>query len=1108
MATIDYWVANLKEKCKSVLDTYSKENLDALKIWMSKIDNFASEFNLFDVLKKISKDNESSSIYFALKAVDLNFEAESLWKLSGSAYSESINTESAYYLMTKLKIGVLAKVQILKKFAGEKTEQLRNSIATEVGKFLDENHSISDDQLRVIYNYAHYSKNVNFLLQTINFYDLGDWRKRLRHYLINREGSIEEVFKACANTFSRAVLDNAKLEIDSREGNTIALEAFLNQEKKTREKSCQLFDITKSEKIDTCLACFTSGGISESSAKFVLQTNINLIEISHLEKFYEKDITDLEFRSLLIQSYSNFDKYLWIYEKLKDCKKNELSDVELVCLAKAAIRVKDFNLIFDLIHLVKIEREEIAILSAELINVGRWEDSEKVLSTTLKNFSQKDVKDILKIRNNLLDGPGLVVLFENTDVEWGLGFFKLANYLWNSTSNYPKVYQVLNRGIKLGSYECAQMLIDISQELELNEEIFQLAAGPWQAHKYKREYAKYLIKRDRLLEATELAEDAAQDDDQAAHLLIHVLGHNVNRWAEFLSNKNSVYTSEVYKDEFISFGLPMLQSSELETKHLHNLEEMESLGYSRKRVASGEEIIEKWICNEAFSSNDDESSWFQSACGVHREDLYEFENLGLIPKFNDPVWESQKQLFKQNSAALDIENHPQLLQAFKSRYLRKWQIEAYEKWIRHGRTGIIEAATGSGKSMIGVFAALEALDEGLAVVIVTPTRVLQQQWISQYFRELWVKRNSPLRTLGNKGARFERQSFGISPGTITFAVVDSLRSHSELFPRSDKGALIIADEVHNYSSKFSRTIFSENYSRRLGLTATLQPPPGRYGVLTNYFGGHPIFTYSFRSAVQDDVISNYNLLIIRVPLNQKNLSDYTIAYEQMINLKNQLVKLAEIPADTETFEKDILKLKSRNKFVPVIKAYEEAFEKSDQLLRESESKAEAVRLLTGYVKRKGNTIIFSDSNNNARNIIKIFENRGVSSKLVNAYVPQSDREIIFNQLRKGSVQAILSPRALDEGIDIAELSTGIFSGTSRRRLQIIQRMGRVLRKSEGKEIPLIIMIASSGTEEDPYMPSNSSLEKSPYGIVFDQALNVHIAEVSDEASINHILEVL
>jgi len=236
-----------------------------------------------------------------------------------------------------------------------------------------------------------------------------------------------------------------------------------------------------------------------------------------------------------------------------------------------------------------------------------------------------------------------------------------------------------------------------------------------------------------------------------------------------------------------------------------------------------------------------------------------------------------------------------------------------------------------------------------------------------------------------------------------------------------------------------------------------------------------------------------------------NKALYTAAYEEMIRQKELLVKVANIPSQPDLFQAELTKLRSRNKHTDIIEAYERAFNESDEYLKESASKAGAVRLIADYIKERGNTIVFSDSFDNARNVLRILESRGVHGKVVNKDVSQPERERIFQELRRKSVKVILSPKALDEGVDISELSTGVFSGTSRRRLQIIQRMGRVLRIAPGKEFPLIVMIAAEGTEEDPRMPNNANLAQSPFGVVYERAAKVGLAHITEEDQIKTLL---
>jgi hypothetical protein len=60
--------------------------------------------------------------------------------------------------------------------------------------------------------------------------------------------------------------------------------------------------------------------------------------------------------------------------------------------------------------------------------------------------------------------------------------------------------------------------------------------------------------------------------------------------------------------------------------------------------------------------------------------------------------------------------------------LRAWQVEALDAWAAHGRHGVVEAVTGTGKSRVGMEATREAIADGYSVVIAVPTIDLIRQW--------------------------------------------------------------------------------------------------------------------------------------------------------------------------------------------------------------------------------------------------------------------------------------------------------------------------------------------------------------------------------------------
>ena len=125
----------------------------------------------------------------------------------------------------------------------------------------------------------------------------------------------------------------------------------------------------------------------------------------------------------------------------------------------------------------------------------------------------------------------------------------------------------------------------------------------------------------------------------------------------------------------------------------------------------------------------------------------------------------------------------------------------------------------------------------------------------------------------------------------------------------------------------------------------------------------------------------------------------------------------------------------------------------------SESKIEALEeILWEY--REDRILIFTQHN---RLVYRI------SSRFLLPYITQStgkeERSLILEGFKKGEFRAIVSSKVLDEGIDVPEASLGVIvSGTGSSR-EFTQRLGRLLRKKEGKQQARLIELVSKATTE-------------------------------------------
>ena len=437
--------------------------------------------------------------------------------------------------------------------------------------------------------------------------------------------------------------------------------------------------------------------------------------------------------------------------------------------------------------------------------------------------------------------------------------------------------------------------------------------------------------------------------------------------------------------------------------------------------------------------------------------------------------------------------------------LREWQKEALAAWEKNSNIGVIEAVTGSGKSLVGILAAARALDKNMAVVIVVPKKVLQEQWIKE------LKKYFPQYGLvggigGEYGNTYNWRSMIPKAGRIVVAVVNTFASNPDLHPDSDVPTLLIADEVHNYSGETFRKVLNNDFNWRMGLTATLEPQDGRYWVFARYFGDLPIYTYGFKRALADRSVSRYSVMLIRVELDQNKLEEYQRWSGYAKYYRSHIIEKTGITFAFDKVHREISDLKEKRICLSEINSWEEAMNAADEILAESESKASAVSQVSSLIANRGNSIVFSDSVRLANLTQDVLAESGLKSAIIKAGVPDRQRTLYFSQLKQKQIQALISPRALDEGVNLENLTVGLFVGVRRRRLQLVQRLGRVLRYDENKAHPLVIIPVNRGTWEDPFVPGNELLENSPLGMIVENADQIHSLDVSDHEAIKSVLQ--
>ncbi len=121
------------------------------------------------------------------------------------------------------------------------------------------------------------------------------------------------------------------------------------------------------------------------------------------------------------------------------------------------------------------------------------------------------------------------------------------------------------------------------------------------------------------------------------------------------------------------------------------------------------------------------------------------------------------------------------------------------------------------------------------------------------------------------------------------------------------------------------------------------------------------------------------------------------------------------------------------------------------------------------------TLVFTDDNATVYRISQDFLLPAITHK-----TPVKERHDILSRFRSGDYPVIVTSRVLNEGVDVPEASIAIvLSGTGSTR-EYIQRLGRILRRGEGKLAVLYEVIAEDTSEEHTSRRRRQGREPVPY----------------------------
>ena len=416
--------------------------------------------------------------------------------------------------------------------------------------------------------------------------------------------------------------------------------------------------------------------------------------------------------------------------------------------------------------------------------------------------------------------------------------------------------------------------------------------------------------------------------------------------------------------------------------------------------------------------------------------------------------------------------------------LYAWQQECLTAWEDHHFRGIVHVATGAGKTVL----ALNAIDLYLSrfpdarVKIVLPTIPLARQWQTALLHHIKDPSLRPGFYGGGTRDRADRPIMIYIVNSARNTLADHIRRDFALGRR----VLLICDECHHYQSPQNRLIF--DFARSsfaaggqyacLGLSATPFDSPDS-AVLTDALGPE-IYRYDVRQASADGIVSPFIVSEVAVSFLPREKEAYQrLSLELALLIKKILNRWPELRGlSSGAFMKAIRKIAGSAGMDPENPAA--AFLLKTWERKEISVLADARLLcglaLIGQLPEKERIIIFCERISQAERMARAIRHRyGQICAVYHSKMSKDARTRNMEDFRNGTVRILVSCRCLDEGLDVPDATVGIVLSGAAVPRQRIQRLGRILRRAEGKmSASLYYLYVRESSEDAAYLPGLES----------------------------------
>lgn len=374
--------------------------------------------------------------------------------------------------------------------------------------------------------------------------------------------------------------------------------------------------------------------------------------------------------------------------------------------------------------------------------------------------------------------------------------------------------------------------------------------------------------------------------------------------------------------------------------------------------------------------------------------------------------------------------------------LRDYQVGALEAWVENGHHGILEMATGTGKTITALACAERVLGSSAPpkiVLVACPFQHLVDQWADQ-LRDLGV----PVICAHEASAKWRPElrdlalmlETGVEKAGVVVTTYATLTSDylERGLGRLIESTLFIADECHYLGARTAQSGMRPEHPYRLGLSATPQRHYDEGGTqkIVDYFDG-VVYEFGLEKAIERGFLVPYTYEPEFVDLSWEEAQEYT-------QLSEQLSRLMAVSDDG-----------------PSEAALRIAIKRA-RVLNNASAKVEWLRghLQSLPAESWQYALVYAGDRIFQPVTRLVGAELGIRMHEFTAQQSRAERASLLERFASGDLQVLAAMKCLDEGVDVPPTRTAFFLASSGNPREYVQRRGRILRPSPGKKAARIV----------------------------------------------------